>query len=218
MFCKAPEPGRVKTRLARHIGDERAAELHRLLAWRCLSMLAQAQLATLELWCAPTPFHPFFRQCESRIGVTLRAQGEGDLGVRMARAFALPAAAPTVVIGTDCPPLDARYVACALERLSQGAKTVLGPAEDGGYVLLGMHGADASRSRLLFRDIPWGTDQVLEETLRRLDGRVEQLPVLWDVDRYPDLLRLGRDAIRLELGEKLEQLIADASSSVPTSS
>ncbi len=136
------------------------------------------------------------------------SQGAGDLGDRMNRAFSQPDAGCTVIIGTDCPVLNADYVAHALERLSQGVETVVGPAEDGGYVLLGLREPDATLARLLFRDMPWGTDKVLAETLRRLDGKRELLPVLWDVDHYPDLLRLTREATTLGLGPDFTKLIA----------
>ncbi|NOX76595.1 MAG: glycosyltransferase [Gammaproteobacteria bacterium] len=208
VLCKAPEPGKVKTRLAQKVGVALATDLHRHMAWRCLQMLSQAQLARLELWCAPDPEHLFFQQCQRELGVRLMPQGAGDLGDRMNRAFLQPNAGSTVVIGTDCPALNAGYVAQALERLNQGAETVVGPAEDGGYVLLGLREPVPALTRRLFCDMPWGTEKVLKETVRRLEGKLELLPILWDVDRYPDLLRLKREASTLALGPDFTKLLA----------
>jgi glycosyltransferase A (GT-A) superfamily protein (DUF2064 family) len=97
---------------------------------------------------------------------------------------------PALIMGSDCIslcPADIREAAAALER---GADAVLGPAEDGGYVLLGL----ARASPALFNGIAWGGDRVLVDTrtrLRQLGWRWHELPVRWDVDRPEDLARLG---------------------------
>jgi glycosyltransferase A (GT-A) superfamily protein (DUF2064 family) len=94
-----------------------------------------------------------------------------------------------VLIGTDCPELSAAYVVSALEELN-GQDAVLGPAEDGGYVLLGLRRSAPE----LFRDIPWGGDGVAAYTRARMGDLGwcwRELPVLWDVDRPADLARMG---------------------------
>ena len=102
-----------------------------------------------------------------------------------------PEKAPTVIlVGADCPLLEARHLASAFDWLQQGEDAVLGPAEDGGYVLLGLRRVN----RALFRDIPWGGDQVLALTRQRLaqlGWRWRELEPLWDLDRPADLDRLG---------------------------
>ena len=93
-----------------------------------------------------------------------------------------------VLVGTDCPALDGAYVRAALQAL-EDADAVLGPAEDGGHVLLGLR----RTATALFSNLPWGTDRVLEITRSRLAmlGWVwVELPTLWDLDRPSDLLRL----------------------------
>jgi glycosyltransferase A (GT-A) superfamily protein (DUF2064 family) len=92
-----------------------------------------------------------------------------------------------VLIGTDCPPLDGDYLARALAAMAD-RDAVLGPAEDGGYVLLGLWRAAPE----LFADMPWGTDRVAALTRQRmaaLGWRWAELPMLWDLDRPEDLAR-----------------------------
>ncbi|MDP2640597.1 MAG: TIGR04282 family arsenosugar biosynthesis glycosyltransferase [Betaproteobacteria bacterium] len=183
IFAKAPTPGRVKTRLTPALGESGAAELQRQLIERTLRTAVAAGLGTIELWCAPGPDDPFFAACAERHGVGLQAQGEGDLGMRMARAleFALAAGSPALLIGCDCPALTAAYLREAAAALAGGNDAVLGPAEDGGYVLIGL-----ARSPLaqLFEDIAWGTASVMQETRTRLargNWRWHELALLWDV-------------------------------------
>lgn len=97
------------------------------------------------------------------------------------------AAGAAVVVGSDIPVLDAAYVEQALVRLS-GADAVLGPVEDGGYCLIGMHAPHPE----LFRSIAWSTDTVAEQTLGRAAAAgldVALLATLWDVDDYDDYVR-----------------------------
>lgn len=197
VFAKAPTPGTAKTRLIPALGAAGAAELQRHLTRHTLATVSAARLCPTWLCCAPDSRDPFFAACAGAYQVTLRNQAEGDLGARMARAMgqALGEADYAVIIGTDCPALTKDYLGEALVLLDQGADGVLGPAEDGGYVLLGLRRAHAS----LFRNIPWGGGRVASQTrlrLHRLGWTWRELPTLWDVDRPADLLRLhgGREA------------------------
>jgi rSAM/selenodomain-associated transferase 1 len=192
VFAKAPMPGRVKTRLVPVLGEQAAADLHRQLAERTLVTALAAGLGPVELWCAPGTDDAFFAACARRYGISLRAQGEGDLGMRMARALAhaLMGGSPGLLVGSDCPVLTAEYLAEAAAALAGGNDAVFGPAEDGGYVLIGLA---RKPSVQLFEDIAWGTATVMQETrarLSRLGWRWHELATLWDVDRPEDLLRL----------------------------
>ncbi len=192
IFAKAPTPGRVKTRLIPALGESGAAELQRRLIERTLRVAVAAGLGAPELWCAPDPDDPFFAACAKRYGISLRAQGEGDLGMRMARALesALADGSPGLLIGCDCPALTSAYLREAAAALAGGNDAVFGPAEDGGYVLIGL--ARSQRAEL-FEDIAWGTASVMQETRTRLargNWRWRELPLLWDVDRPEDLRRL----------------------------
>jgi len=191
VFARAPTPGEAKTRLIPALGAAGAAALHRRLVMHCLRAATDAQLGPVELWCAPDAGDPFFHECERRFGVSLRSQGQGDLGARMRGAFeaALARASRAILVGSDIPALSAQYLRDAERALSGGDDVVIGPAEDGGYVLVGLSRCDPE----LFRGIPWGGSEALAETRRRIAGlswRSSELPVLWDVDRPEDLERL----------------------------
>lgn len=194
VLAKAPEPGRVKTRLIPALGAEGAAALHRLLVRHSLRSAHEAALGPVELWCAPDSSHAFFRECARDFGASLHSQGEGGLGERMQRAFeaSLSRAARAILIGSDIPALSSRYLLDADRALGGGHDAVIGPAEDGGYVLIGLARSGAD----LFRGIPWGGPEVLEETRLRISAlgwRGFELPALWDADRPEDLERLPEE-------------------------
>ena len=196
MFAKAPQAGRVKTRLAPLIGEEGAARLHARLVHRALATARSARCGALELHCAPRLGDAFFLDCGRRYGARLRAQGSGDLGARMRRAFerVLRDSPCAVLIGSDCPAMRAADLRAAVRALQSGDDAVLAPAEDGGYPLIGLRRVSAR----LFEGIDWGSERVLAQTrarLRRLGWRWKELRTLWDVDRPADLLRLQRSAL-----------------------
>jgi len=194
VFAKAPEPGRVKTRLIPTLGEAGAAALHRRLVMHSLRAAQEADLGPVELWCAPDTRHAFFAECERGFGVSLHSQCEGDLGARMRRALeeVLGRAERAILVGSDIPALSAQYLRDAERALSGARDVVIGPAEDGGYVLIGLKRSDPE----LFRDIPWGEPEVLAETRGRIAAlrwRCFELPALWDVDRPEDLERLPEE-------------------------
>jgi rSAM/selenodomain-associated transferase 1 len=194
VFARAPQPGEAKTRLIPALGKAGAAALHRRLVAHSLRAATDAQLGPVELWCAPDAGDPFFRECERRFGVTLRSQGQGDLGARMQGAFeaALARTPRAILVGSDIPALSAQYLHDAERALVGGDDVVIGPAEDGGYVLVGLSHCDPE----LFRGIPWGGPEALAETRRRiaaLGWHVIELPALWDVDRPEDLERMPEE-------------------------
>jgi uncharacterized protein len=192
IFAKAPIPGHVKTRLIPTLGPAGAAELACDLLVRLVGRLSDARLAPLELWCSPDPEYPLFRDLAESAGVALRAQQGEDLGERLSAAAedALGRADAVLLVGADIPELDAAYCASALAALAD-SDAVLGPAEDGGYVLLGLKAPAPG----LFGDMPWGGDRGAAITQRRiasLGWRCAELPTLWDLDRPEDLLRFRR--------------------------
>ncbi|RKT46919.1 hypothetical protein BDD21_4461 [Thiocapsa rosea] len=189
IFAKAPIPGLVKTRLIPTLGPAGAAELACDLLERLVRRLSDARLAPVELWCSPDPEHSLFRALAESVGVALRTQRGDDLGERLSRAAedALGRAETVLLVGADIPELDAAYCASALAALAE-SDAVLGPAEDGGYVLLGLNASAPE----LFTDMPWGGERVAAITRRRiasLGWRCPELPVLWDLDRPEDLMR-----------------------------
>lgn len=188
IFLKEPRPGFVKTRLARAVGPEAASEVARACAERLLERLRPFQKEA-AVYVTPPEAIP---RVQAWIGGswTVRAQRGGTLGVRLHRAAqeALKEGARQVLlIGTDSPWLAPEDVERAFRALDS-SDMVLGPAEDGGYYLLGVRGDWPA----LFRGIVWGTEQVSLQTLARA-GRlalsVRLLPTGYDVDRYEDLQR-----------------------------
>lgn len=193
IFAKAPRIGQVKTRLFGALSPEQATRLHVRMLVRLLGRLLEAGLAPVELYGTPDAEHPLFVELARRYPIATRSQGGGNLGDRMAQAAstALRDCERVVLIGTDCPLLDGDYLGRTLARLSDECPAVIGPAEDGGYVALGLTRSDP----LVFEGMEWGTDQVLVQTLRRLDAlgwSYQLMPSLWDVDRPQDLERLYR--------------------------
>lgn len=186
VFARAPIPGQCKTRLAVRTGDEEAAAIQGKLTRLAIQTALAAEVGPVELWCAPDQTHPVFKQCEQDFNLTLHSQCEGDLGARMQHTLAVRN--PAIIIGTDCPALTAKLLQDAVQALRDGNDVALYPAEDGGYVLIG---ASVS-SAMLFRDIAWGTDSVLETTRIRADALFLNLwegETLWDVDHPADLDR-----------------------------
>ena len=189
IFAKAPVAGEVKTRLIPLLGAEGAARLHAALVRRALATAVQARIGAVELWCAPDASHPFFAQCAAEFGASLHRQEGADLGARMAHAFehAFAGGRSLVLIGSDCPALQPPDLRAAAKALADH-DAVLAPAEDGGYVLVGL-----ARRLAIFEDIAWGGADVMARTQARLDAagaRWRQLPTLWDVDRPEDYARL----------------------------
>lgn len=196
VFAKAPVPGRVKTRLAGQLGMRGAARLYQQLLARTLAVAHAARLCPIELWCAPDSSHGFFGTCRRKFGVRLRRQGAGDLGWRMKRALhqALREDHRSVLIGGDCASVGAAELRAAFERLASGYGAVLGPARDGGYVLVGLSRPCPS----MFRNIAWSAPTVLEATrrrLRRAGATWFELPLGWDVDTPADLKRLRQSGV-----------------------
>jgi rSAM/selenodomain-associated transferase 1 len=195
VFAKAPVAGEVKTRLVPLIGAEGAARLHAALVRHALADALRAGLGPVELWCAPDDRDPFFRQCERELGVRLRVQSGRDLGARMGDALgdALAQGQAMVLIGSDCPALGPSALRDAARALDTH-DAVFTPAEDGGYVLVGL----ARPVPRLFDDIAWGTDAVMGETRLRLaaaGARWQEMPASWDVDRPEDYARLRREGL-----------------------
>ncbi len=192
VMARAPQSGAAKTRLIPALGAVGAARLQRRFT---LQALVEASPATggVILWGAPHCQHRFFRALRRRLAVESRSQSEGDLGARMAAVFAAYSG-PVVLIGTDCPVLLAAHLVAAARVLRGDGDgpndAVFVPAEDGGYVLVGLRGPQPR----LFEGIDWGSERVMAQTRQRLSGlqlRWAELPTLWDVDRPGDLLRLA---------------------------
>ena len=190
VFAREPVAGEVKTRLARSVGERGAADVYAELVTLCLDAAAEAKrrgsVARVELWCTPGDRAPRCAEWAAQRGFELRAQREGDLGTRMreAMATALARGERVILVGTDCPGIDADVLAAAAAALDEH-DAVLVPAVDGGYVAIGL-----ARPLDVFADIPWSTSEVAAATRRRLaaaGARWSELPALRDIDDAEDL-------------------------------
>jgi uncharacterized protein len=205
VFTRAPVPGTVKTRLIPALGADGACRLHERMSEHAAAVATAAGVGPVTLWCAPHPRDPFLRALARRHSAGLACQAPGDLGRRMETALTagIGACGAALVIGSDCPdllPTDLRSAAAALH---SGVDAVLGPAADGGYVLIGLRRLAPS----LFEGPLWGTDSVLEDTrarLRALRWRWHELAVRHDIDRPEDLARLDPGWLATPTGTKLE--------------
>ena len=190
IFAREPVLGRVKTRLAADIGQEAALAVYRELLGITADAATAAQVpATVWLAEAPMPTADPTLPRPEWPGLPWQVQPPaGSLGERMAQAFATAFAAGAsraVIIGTDCPGLSAELLREAFEQLTTH-DVVVGPADDGGYYLLGLRELQPD----LFANKNWSTATVLPDTLAdaaRLGLSVAQLPVLHDVDSGKDL-------------------------------
>jgi rSAM/selenodomain-associated transferase 1 len=203
IFAKFPEPGRVKTRLARELGNETAAEIYVKLVERVVENVGQQGDRAAGRWEIWVVFDPADREAEvrewleplfPRAVVGFLAQGAGDLGARLAGAFG--AAFRTgfekvIAIGTDCVELGAAEITEGFQLL-EGVDVVFGPAADGGYYLVGL----SEERGELFAGIPWSSARALEASLgvtEREGWSHATLAVLSDVDEVAqwEALRAG---------------------------
>ncbi|MFN2353183.1 MAG: TIGR04282 family arsenosugar biosynthesis glycosyltransferase [Desulfopila sp.] len=212
IFTKYPSPGKVKTRLIPHLGREKAAELQHHMGQAICATIRQALITTS--WDNEKQTEPFSpmeanRQTGHAVvyydggsptemhdwlgdGFTYRRQSGDDLGQRMANGIFnhLGTDKPVILIGTDCPDLDAAILQNSIDALHDH-DAVFGPAYDGGYYLIGVRGDIAKGSlAMLFSDISWGTSSVLAQTVSRaktMQLRYTLLKRLHDIDTPEDL-------------------------------
>lgn len=192
IFAKAPLPGKVKTRLIPALGEEGAARLARRMLENTVLEALKVEAAEIELCADPAPDHADWRGLLPASPTT--AQGDGDLGVRLARAAerVISGGQRVVLIGTDCPELTARRLRKACTELERH-EAVIHPAVDGGYALLGLNSFDPS----VFAGIEWSTSSVAGATIARIEALGWSLHVgetLRDIDEPEDLLPLGAAA------------------------
>lgn len=196
VLAKAPMAGFAKTRLIPVLGRRGAARLQRAFILRTLRTATAAHLGAVTLWCAPDANHRFFRALRRAKAVPCLSQHGDDVGERMHAASVVHCASgPVLIVGTDCPALTPTYLRRAARALLDGNDAVFGPAEDGGYVLVGLR---RPQSRL-FSAISWSTSSVMSETRSRAAAQgltVVELETLWDVDEPADLARLPASGAR----------------------
>lgn len=186
LFAKAPRLGFVKTRLARDVGEVRALQIYRALGSRAAEEVRRAERRVV-IYFTPDDAEAELRSWLGSTGLEFRPQGDGDLGKRMATAFeaCLRDCASVCIVGTDIPGITPSILGDAFDALA-GQDVVLGPAEDGGYYLIGL----SEPRRELFDDVPWSTDAVFDVTTQRARANglsVTVIERLADVDTVGDV-------------------------------
>ena len=195
IFARAPVPGAVKTRLIPALGPAGAARLALRMLEHALQIAADARLGPVELHCAPDAGHPALQAAAARAGATCRPQGSGDLGERMRSALtaSLQLSPRALLLGTDCPALDAGVLHQADAALAAGADSVFVPTADGGFALTGFRRDAITAIDAVFAAIPWSTSAVMSsvrDQLSRASLRWTELATLADVDEPPDLIHV----------------------------
>ena len=190
IIAKAPRPGYAKTRLIPALGAHGAAALAQQMLRHAVHIALQADVGPVELCAAPDTHDPAWAALALPPELNWSDQGEGDLGERMARVAqrTLHRGESVLLIGTDCPQMDASHLQGAATSL-QTHNACLTPTLDGGYALLGLNQFHGS----LFDDMPWSTAAVTAETRRRaaaIPWTLHLMKTLRDVDEPDDLLAL----------------------------
>lgn len=188
-FARFPRVGSVKTRLQPTLSAEEACAVHVELMRLTARSLVDAACGDVELWLDDEGDHPAIADC-LQFGVARRClQYGGDLGARMHNALrdGLARYGAVVLVGSDCPQLDPAYLHAAVGAL-EDADLVFGPAEDGGFVLVG-----CSRiSDGMFGTIRWGGATTLAESearVKEMGLRSVRLAMRYDIDTPDDLAR-----------------------------
>jgi rSAM/selenodomain-associated transferase 1 len=195
-FSKWPEEGRVKTRLMSELGARGALNAHIRLSLNVLDNLIASGLPVQFWWDralepAPEAASQVLTALDAA-SITIGIQEGENLGQRMEAALglALESHCKAVVVGSDCPSVDPEYVREAVAALD-ASDVVLGPSNDGGYVLIGVRRVVPG----MLDHVAWGTESVLDQTRDRLAGcglSVSLLAPRWDVDEPEDWQRFLR--------------------------
>jgi rSAM/selenodomain-associated transferase 1 len=205
VFARLPELGKVKTRLARRIGEEQALAVYEAMLRDVLGGIGTSTATTdIEICWAPTPAASGEALARAFGEHTLAMQTGPTLGDRLSMAFSerffFHRTRKIIAIGVDEPRIDRARIDHAFALLDS-CEWVVGPAEDGGYYLIGCRAAAFDSD--LFRDVEWGTSEVLPETLRRIregQSTFALLPTRYDIDTIEDLERYAAEGHRGELG------------------
>lgn len=202
IFSKSPELGKVKTRLVPALGEQGALELYKRMLAAVLELCQRIPYET-ELWVQGDVHNEFILEVQQGFPLNpqfkVRKQQGSDLGLSLSHAFgeAFKSHQQVVVIGGDCISLDKDYLNKAFQVLSKH-DLVIGPAEDGGYVLLGLRSSETVLAIYprLFQGIEWGRSGVCEQTLIIADDLSLSYVILetrWDIDNKEDLERISAD-------------------------
>ncbi len=192
-FAKWPVLGNVKTRLARSIGDEQALQVHITLMNEVLDKLILSNFGGVELWLNEIPtekagMHAVLKKTKVN-NIACKLQRGDNLGDKMADAISgsLLHFRKVIIVGSDCPNISKSILNEASLALDN-SDLVIGPAEDGGYVLIGAAKFNAN----IFTGVIWGQGEVLSKTTQNAQNLGYSFKLLaesWDVDELADYER-----------------------------
>lgn len=187
VFVKNPELGKVKTRLAQGVGDQMALKIYKALLQHTKEVVLEIDTNRLLFYSQVIAHNDGWQASDFEKYL----QSDGDLGQKMSEAFkqAFQHGTPVLIVGSDCAQINSNIIKEGLEQL-QNHDFVIGPAEDGGYYLLGMKNFQPS----VFQDIEWSTETVLSKTLNIIDNNkwtYHLLPELSDIDYIEDWQKHG---------------------------
>jgi len=190
IFVRDPQPGKVKTRLARSLGDNKAAEFYRLCADTTLKETGQLSREVERYISFAEPVNKYEIRRLAALGFKVAVQEGDSLGQRLGNAFGRflgNGARKVIIVASDVPDLSARIITEAFSGLDN-SDVIIGPCDDGGYYLIGMKELHEE----LFNGISWGTERVYQQTIDAVKENgltVSQLPILIDIDTEADLRR-----------------------------
>ena len=193
IFTKNPVEGHVKTRLIPEWGTEGALHLYKDILKKTIESVKQSEIDHIYIYCTPDLENPYLQFCSRQYEIDLVLQRGSNLGERMNNAFVeiLNQYSHAIIVGCDCPELNSQDINIANEKLKNEFDIVIGPAEDGGYYLIGMHEPHPE----VFENINWGCDSVLDDTRNHIssnDLKSFELEQKWDLDMPDDVHRYFR--------------------------
>ena len=190
VFTKAPIEGYCKTRLIPSLGNKETAQFHMDMVRNTIATAKTIKDVDVQLWCTPSQQHVFFQKLAKENALILHDQDGETLGCIMKNAAQHAADIYTniIQIGTDCPYIDSNYINSSVAKLNDNNHAVIGPAYDGGYVLLAINHYYPE----IYDEINWGTNvvlQQLERNLQKLNIQYSKLVSLNDIDTFDDYKR-----------------------------
>ena len=186
VFLRSPVKGKVKTRIASTLGEDKALEIYLHLSSVTLSLAAKVKM----------PVYLFYEGDTDRLSEGTLQQSHGSLGEKMKSAFehVFRYHSKAIIIGSDCPFISLHDIETAQLQLDY-YNYVIGPSEDGGYYLLGLHREMPD----VFNDMAWSTPEVLKETIRQIEAKGNSFTLLrklYDIDTEQDWIRYQTDHLR----------------------
>ncbi len=187
IFLKYPEPGKVKTRLAKDVGNQKAAEIYQQIAEMILknTLNGDQNYGRIVFYDPPERLRDFAQWLGQEKFIPQQGRDVGERMDNAIRELLAGGAEKAVLTGADIPALNSTVISEAFAALDH-ADIVLGPAKDGGYYLIGMKAPHSE----IFQNIPWSSERVFEQTMNvinRLQLRPAIAPLLSDIDRAEDL-------------------------------